>query len=123
METGDIPALGVRIVRVPERARDAVMAALSRNRAIEFAERDYIAQGIGTANDPLSGNQWHLNKIQAPIAWDITTGTTSTVIAVIDSGVNFAHPDLQGKLLKGYDFVKSETLDSCKSQVPQVFQD
>ena len=108
VETGDIPALGVRIVRVPERAREAVMAALSRNRAIEFAEKDYTAQAIGTANDPLFGNQWHLNKIQAPSAWDTTTGTISSVIAVIDSGVNFAHPDLQGKLLKGYDFVNSD---------------
>lgn len=108
-EVDRIPGLDVRIVRVPARALEAVLAALARNPKIEFAEPDFIAQANATANDPHYGNQWHLAKIQAPSAWDVTTGTASTVIAVIDTGANYSHPDLQGKLLAGYDFVNSDS--------------
>lgn len=108
-EVDEIPGLDVRIVRVPAKALEAVLAALARNPNIEFAEPDFIAQANATANDPYYGNQWHLAKIQAPSAWDVTTGTASTVIAVIDTGANYSHPDLQGKLLAGYDFVNSDS--------------
>lgn len=107
-QVDSIPGLDVRIVRVPAKAAEAVLAALSHNPKIEFAEPDFIAAANGTANDPYFGNEWHLAKIQAPSAWDVTTGTASTVIAVIDTGANFSHPDLQGKLLPGYDFVNSD---------------
>ncbi len=108
-EVDSIPGLDVRIMQVPARALEAVLAALARNPKIEFAEPDFIAQANATANDPYYGNQWHLAKIQAPSAWDVTTGTASTVIAVIDTGANYSHPDLQGKLLAGYDFVNSDS--------------
>ncbi len=45
-------------------------------------------------NDPLYGQQWHLQKIGAPAAWNVTTGDTHVVVAVFDSGVNYTHPDL-----------------------------
>ena len=104
-EIDSIPALDVRIVRVPAKALEAVLTALAHNPKIEFAEKDFVAQANATPNDPSYVNEWHLAKIQAPSAWDVTTGTASTVIAVLDTGVNFAHPDLRGKMLAGYDFV------------------
>jgi len=63
-------------------------------------------------NDPQFSLQWHLQAPSAPIlsalnlpqAWARTTGNTG-VVAVVDSGVRFDHPDLAGKLLPGYDFV------------------
>jgi len=45
-------------------------------------------------NDPLYGQQWHLKKIGAPAAWRQTTGSTNIVVATIDSGVDYTHPDL-----------------------------
>lgn len=45
-----------------------------------------------------------LAAINMPAAWDITTGNPVTV-AVLDTGVRFSHPELQGRLLPGYDFV------------------
>jgi len=109
-ETDSIPALNVRIVRVPAAAAARVLAALNRDLDVEYAEPDFKAEAIGTANDPYytNGSEWHLAKIQAPFAWDITTGATGIIIAVVDSGANYSHPDLKDKLLAGYDFVNSD---------------
>src|SRR5262249_16105786 len=61
-------------------------------------------------NDPkyTNGSLWGLDKIQAPAAWNTTTGSTAVVVAVIDTGVDYTHPDLnlniwinQGELLSG----------------------
>lgn len=97
----------IRVLNLPEAAVPAVLAALNQDPAIEFAERDFIATATLLPNDPyvLSGAQWHLAKIQAPQAWDVTTGINSLVVAVLDSGINAAHPDFAGRLLPGYDFV------------------
>ncbi len=67
--------------------------------------------------DPAWSAQWHLREptavngnfqpaaLNMPPAWDITTGAAGTVVAVVDSGVHFLHPDLAGRLHAGYDFV------------------
>jgi len=49
-------------------------------------------------SDPRFTEQWHLEQIQAPLAWDITKGDSSVVIAVIDSGVDYNHEDLRENL-------------------------
>ncbi len=49
-------------------------------------------------NDPQYSRQYHLPLIRAPQAWDVTTGSTSVVIAVVDSGVDLDHPDLATKI-------------------------
>src|SRR3990167_4207404 len=51
------------------------------------------------------GDQWNLNKIRAPAAWDITTGNSEVVIAVLNTGVDRDHPDLAGKLVAGTNTV------------------
>lgn len=45
-------------------------------------------------NDALAGNQWHLNKINMNDAWAITTGDSNVKVAIIDTGVDYSHPDL-----------------------------
>ncbi len=77
---------------------------LRLNPAVEFAEPNYlIKRNEVTPDDPRFGEQWALKNtgdaavsdIDAPHAWDVTTGAASTVIAVIDSGIDFTHPDLR----------------------------
>jgi subtilisin family serine protease len=62
------------------------------------------APGSGAVNDPLFARQWGLDQINAPEAWARATGAGATV-AVVDTGVDLGHPDLQAKLVPGVDFV------------------
>ncbi len=98
---------------------------LEADPSVEYAEPDYkmfpmatpsdpgFSPGInyGTAGNPVLLNQWYLSNslsgVNAPAAWDITTGSTSTVIAVIDTGV-LQHSDLAGRLVTGYDFISAD---------------
>lgn len=108
---GSIPQLDVHILRVPAVAADLLLNALKNHNDVEYAEPDFVAKAIGTSNDPYftNGSQWHLPKIQAPTAWDTTTGSAAITVAVIDTGVAASHPDLAGKILSGYDFVANDS--------------
>jgi len=83
---------------------DAFAAAeeLSALPQVEYAEPPFIypldETSIFTPNDPSFGSQWGLTKIQAPLAWDITQGDTTVVIAIVDSGVETGHPDLAANI-------------------------
>jgi thermitase len=99
-----IDGLGVKVLEVPEQALDGVSLMLQRSGRFTFVERDFVAHGAATPNDPSFASQWHLNKIQAPSAWGITTGT-GVPMAIIDSGADMTHPDLKPKLLPGWNFL------------------
>jgi subtilisin family serine protease len=51
-----------------------------------------------SSNDPNVGNQWGLGKVMAQSAWDSEVGTDTAVIAIVDGGVLYKHPDLAGKI-------------------------
>lgn len=110
-EHGEIPALGIRVVTVPAEASDKCRGDFEGDDDVEFTEPDYKAEALGAANDPYftQGAEWHLAKIQAPVAWDLSTGSSSVVVAVVDTGVLASHPDMAGKVLTGgYDFVAND---------------
>ncbi|RMF33417.1 MAG: peptidase S8 [Chloroflexi bacterium] len=63
-----------------------------------------------TPNDTYySAYQWNLRQIEAPLGWALSTGSNGVVIAVLDTGVDLTHPDLQGKLVAGYDFINNDS--------------
>jgi hypothetical protein len=53
---------------------------------------------ISTPNDARWSEQWDMVKIAAPAAWDTQTGSPDVVVAVIDTGIDFSHPELQANL-------------------------
>jgi subtilisin family serine protease len=78
---------------------------LQRSGLVVYAEPDYIMRARLAPNDPSYGIYWHLkntgqsggtvgNDINAETAWNTTTGNSQMVVAVVDSGVKFDHPDL-----------------------------
>jgi len=88
---------------------DEAKAKFSVDADVEAVEFDYIRHTMATPNDPSYASQYHLPKIQANLAWDITKGTTARTIAIIDTGIDLQHTDLSGKIVAGYDFVNYDT--------------
>src|SRR5262249_1446109 len=68
-----------------------------------------MIQAGSVPNDPYYSNAWHLPDISAPTAWSSTTGSSHTVIAILDTGIDPAQPDLAPHLVAGYNFVDSNT--------------
>lgn len=103
-------------------ATDLAMAVdvLRYNDAVEYAEPDYIAHAALVPNDPEWGNQWAPDKINAPAAWDITQGTNTTVIALIDSGIDLTHPDLIGRLWQNDDIPGNGVDDDQNGKIDDV---
>jgi serine protease len=109
---------------VPVSEAEAIAATIARQEGMAYAEPDYIRQAIGdaplrfaspllTPNDPSYGNQWHYGYtagssegLNLPAAWNINTGSASTVVAVIDTGI-LPHADLAGRTVSGYDFISN----------------
>ena len=88
--------------------KSATLQAIKRLRAdpdVEYAEPNYIRRAQAVPNDPYYALQWHYPMINLPAAWDITTGSNAVTVAVVDTGVLLNHPDLQGQLVAGYDFI------------------
>ena len=95
------------------------LARLQADSDVEFAVLDHrVYPHATTSNDPRALGQWYLKSVEksainAEGAWDITKGSDSVVIAVVDTGVLFGHEDLLragagGKFLPGYDFVSPD---------------
>ena len=111
---------GLQLVEVQdkEQSLEAIATQLRADDEVEFVSLDRRRFAHAVPNDSLYAGQWYLQAaqtaaIRADSAWDVTKGSNGIVIAVLDTGVRFEHPDLgraaqSGKLLPGYDFISSE---------------
>jgi serine protease len=80
---------------------------LARNPDIQEISPNCILRAFRVPNDNLYRYQWNHNQMNLPQAWDITTGDSNVIVAVIDSGVLTQHPDLRANLTDGYDFISN----------------
>jgi hypothetical protein len=88
---------------------------------VKYAHLNYIARACGyTPNDPQYDNQWQLRDygsytINIPDAWERVGGRKKggqgdvVIIAIIDSGVDYNHEDLKGRVIKGYDYANDDS--------------
>ena len=107
-------AIGALVVSIPGAGSDAAVDALAAQLAalpeVAYAERSRRMYAQRVPNDPLFSSQFYLQSgsttIDAPAAWDMTTGSPSTVVAVLDTGYT-PHSDLAARIVGGYDMVSS----------------
>src|SRR5918994_5225111 len=91
---------GLMLVRLDKVGGErAAASAMARERGVRYAEPNFIRRLNGLPNDPRFSSLWGLHSsldadIDGPEAWDLTFGSASVVVAVIDSGVAYGHPDL-----------------------------
>ena len=94
---------------------------------VENVEFNFKANAFVEPNDQYYDNQWALNNtgqavsyngsyvgtpgsdIDAERAWEISTGSSDVIIAILDTGIDLDHPDLQSGLVGGYDFVSNDS--------------
>lgn len=95
---------------------------ISQHPAVKYAEPNYVIKAIGAPDDPDFVSLWAMNNtgqnggtadadIDAVEAWDITTGDASLVIGVIDTGVDYNHPDLQGNIWTNPNEIANNNID------------
>jgi hypothetical protein len=93
-----IPNTPIAVIGLPEGMSVSEGTILwAADSVTTLAEPDRLAYPTVVPNDPLYGQQYHWERIFAPTGWDVTTGSSSTVIAVLDSGSDRDHEDLAGR--------------------------
>ncbi len=101
---------GLELVDVPRGMRvEQAIAAYERLAAVEYAEPNYVRTLAALPDDVRFGELWGLHNtgqsdgtagadIKAPAAWEITTGSREVIVAVLDTGVDYTHPDLAANM-------------------------
>ena len=83
----------------------AALTRIAGDPRVRRAEPDRVRRAAAVPNDPRFADQWGLEQIRVPQAWSTTTGSESVVVAVLDTGIVHGHPDLESRLVPGYDFI------------------
>ncbi|MER3475253.1 MAG: hypothetical protein C4335_14815 [Armatimonadota bacterium] len=89
-----IPQLGYTVLKVPYGQVDETIAALRARGLVREAFPDRAYRMAYLPNDPFVPNQWNLFKMNVPTVWDVTQGSPDVVVAVLDTGVDYNHPEL-----------------------------
>ncbi|RMI13159.1 MAG: choice-of-anchor D domain-containing protein, partial [Calditrichaeota bacterium] len=105
---------------------EAAVTAYQALPEVAFAEPNYLYRALGTPNDSLYPQQWAWDNrgqavayggqpvgvadcdVDMPGAWGITTGSSNIILAIIDTGVDYLHPEFAGRVVAGYDFINND---------------
>jgi thermitase len=108
------PDLNSRLLRVPDVS--GAIRGLGHNPNVLFAEQNPLGEPAFDPNDPLYySSQWHLGTWAATHgsnlrgAWDLTAGYKGAKIVIVDTGLDYTHPDFAGKNPTGYNFAENSS--------------
>jgi thermitase len=89
------PELNAVLIEVEEGTEQLAIQTLEARSDVEYAELNYAYELFLEPNDPLWPDQYGPKNINCPLAWDITLGSNLVKVAVVDTGIDLTHPDLQ----------------------------
>ena len=106
-----IPAINAYLVKLaPGLSMPSAGEFLRAMPGVRYVEPNYKVFAFATPNDPYYNQQYGLTRIQAHLAWDLWQPQRTVYIAIIDSGIDYTHPDLTNKIRRhsngaiyGYD--------------------
>lgn len=97
-------------VEVPLERAFSFAEELRANEFVKYVEPDSKVEAFYAPNDPYWPQQWGPKKIEADLAWDATIGSSNILVAIVDTGVNYNHPDLAASYVPlGYDWVTPDS--------------
>jgi subtilisin family serine protease len=99
------------LLRSTRRSTRQLLAALQAHPAVEATSPNYRRRRQRLPNDPRFFKLWGMAKIKAPEAWERSTGSAGVVLAVIDTGVDYAHEDLAGNMWRNPDEIPGNGID------------
>jgi hypothetical protein len=108
-EARDLGRTGVTHLRSASKSAAQLIKELSADPGVLYAEPNYLVNAFEAPNDPLFPTQWSLENtgqngglphadIDAVPAWNTTTGSVNNVVGVVDTGLDYTHPDLKGNV-------------------------
>jgi thermitase len=117
----EVPGIDIAVMRASG-AVPAALRALRAQRGVAFAEPNAVESlpplrrseepspppSPAPQGDPLADKQWGLAKVDGKAAWRVTRGLPETIVAIIDTGIDYNHPDLAGRVIKGRDFANND---------------
>ncbi|MDQ4122743.1 MAG: S8 family serine peptidase [Acidobacteriota bacterium] len=111
----ELPEIGWQQVRLPEGF--SVSEAVKRYKqepAVADAQPNFIYRLQAAPNDPdfTANKLYGMAKINAPVAWDVTTGNSEVVVAILDTGINYNHEDLVANIWKNSGEIAGDGIDN-----------
>lgn len=109
---------GLYDIQIPSQITlEQALEAYTSNPSVVSAQPDFLVHAEALPNDPQISQQWAYTNstpsatINAQAAWDKTTGSGNTIVAVIDTGIDLTHPDLVGNLWKNTLEIQGNNID------------
>ena len=110
---------GLEVIKLPRNISvQEAIAIYEQDPDVLYAEPNYKLrltakpELTATPNDPSFGSLYGLTRINAPAAWNITTGSSNAVVAVIDTGIDYTHPDLAANMFHNTADCNSDGIDN-----------
>jgi thermitase len=105
----EISQLGVQRVKLAKgMSVEAAVKYYRGLRNVVYAEPNVVDKAFFVPNDPMYNQQYSHVKANSPGGWDLTLGNSNVKIAIVDTGVDYNHPELSGKVTKGKDIVNND---------------